>query len=125
MMIFVNTTLDTSISRDKMRSRTGGADAVTTMWSEVQNNIGAFQRMFGNNKFIIVDNTEGKDFKKEYENLFEGMPFMRIHNSNLINLHHVRKYMKGEGGYVIMSDNTEVEVSRRRKADLMEAIAKV
>ena len=62
---------------------------------------------------------------KEYENLFEGMPFMRIHNSNLINLHHVRKYMKGEGGYVIMSDNTEVEVSRRRKADLMEAIAKV
>lgn len=65
MMIFVNTTLDTSISRDKMRSRTVGADAVTTMWSEVQNNIGAFQRMFGNNKFIIVDNTEGKDFKKE------------------------------------------------------------
>jgi hypothetical protein len=65
MMIFVNTTLDTSISRDKMRSRTVGADAVTDMWSEVQNNIGAFQRMFGNDKFIIVDNTEGKDFKKE------------------------------------------------------------
>ena len=65
MMIFVNTTLDTSISRDKMRSRTVGADAVTDMWSEVQNNIGAFQRMFGNDKFIVVDNTEGKDFKKE------------------------------------------------------------
>ena len=65
MMIFVNTTLDTSISRDEKRDRTVGEKGVTKMWSEVQNNIGAFQRMFGAKRFIIVDNTEGKDFKKE------------------------------------------------------------
>ena len=65
MMIFVNTTLDTSVSRDKMRDRTVGEKGVTKMWSEVQNNIGAFQRMFGAKRFIVVDNTEGKDFKKE------------------------------------------------------------
>jgi adenylate kinase family enzyme len=65
MMIFVNTTLDTSVSRDKLRDRSVGKEKVTQMWSGVQENIGAFQRMFGAKGFIVVDNTEGKDFKKE------------------------------------------------------------
>ncbi|MDH5366663.1 MAG: LytTR family DNA-binding domain-containing protein [Cyclobacteriaceae bacterium] len=60
---------------------------------------------------------------KEYDQLFEDMPFMRVHNSNLINLHHIKRFVKGEGGYVVMSDNSEVEVSRRRKAYLLETIA--
>jgi len=65
MMIFVNTTLNTSVSRDKMRGRSVGKEAVTKMWARVQENIGAFQRVFGRKRFIIVDNTEGKDFNKE------------------------------------------------------------
>jgi len=65
MMIFVNTTLDTSVKRDKMRSRTVGKEQVTKMWSKVQENIGKFQRLFGSGRFIVVDNTQGKDFNKE------------------------------------------------------------
>ena len=65
MMIFVNTTLETSIERDKQRSRTVGAAAVEKMWSKVQKNIGAFPRLFGNKDFVIVDNTQGKDFNRE------------------------------------------------------------
>ncbi len=65
MMIFVNTTLDTSVERDKMRSRTVGKAQVTKMWSKVQENIGKFQRLFGSGRFVIVDNTQGKDFNKE------------------------------------------------------------
>lgn len=65
MMIFVNTTLDTSVERDKMRSRTVGKTQVTKMWSKVQENIGKFQRLFGNGRFVVVDNTQGKDFNKE------------------------------------------------------------
>ena len=62
---------------------------------------------------------------KEYDQLFEGLPFMRVHHSNLINLHHIQRYVKGEGGYVVMSDGSEVEVSRRRRADLMDAIGNI
>ena len=65
MMIFVNTTLETSVSRDKLRDRSVGREKVTKMWAGVQENIGAFQRLFGAKKFVVVDNTEGKDFKKE------------------------------------------------------------
>ena len=64
MMIFVNTTEDTSLGRNRMRKRTLPDDEVSKMWSHVQANIGAFQSMF-RNEFIVVDNSEGKDAEKE------------------------------------------------------------
>lgn len=64
-MIFVNTDLETAVKRDQARPRTLGKEEVTKMWKVVQNNIGAFQRMFGKPNMLIVDNSEGKDFKKE------------------------------------------------------------
>jgi two-component system LytT family response regulator len=48
--------------------------------------------------------------------------FFRIHHSHLINLNFVEKYQKGEGGYVIMSDKSSVDVSRRKKDDFMKAL---
>jgi shikimate kinase len=64
-MIFVNTDLETAISRDAQRARTIGANGVTEYWKAVQKNIGKFQQMFGKKNFLVVDNSEGKDFKSE------------------------------------------------------------
>lgn len=64
-MIFVNTDLETAIKRDKTRERTLGEVEVTKYWKEVQRNIGAFQTMFGKKNMLIVDNSDGKDFKVE------------------------------------------------------------
>ena len=64
-MIFVNTDLDTAIERDKLRDRSLGEVEVTKYWKAVQKNIGAFQTMFGKQKMLVVDNSTGKDFKKE------------------------------------------------------------
>src|ERR1035437_743802 len=61
----------------------------------------------------------------EYEQLFADDNFFRVHRSHLINLQHVKKYLKGEGGYVIMSDNSQVEVSRRNKNDFLQKLAQV
>jgi len=61
-MIFVNTSLQTAQERNKMRKRTLPEKQVEQMWNEVQNNIGAFQRLFGSSSFIIVDNNDaGED----------------------------------------------------------------
>ena len=51
----------------------------------------------------------------EYEELLEDVSFVRIHKSYLVNLLHVKEYMRGEGGSVILSNGKEVEVSRRKK----------
>ena len=51
----------------------------------------------------------------EYDNLLHETQFFRIHKSFLINLNHIKEYQRGEGGLVIMNDNAEIEVSRRKK----------
>lgn len=51
----------------------------------------------------------------EYEALLDDSGFVRIHKSFVINLEHVKEYMKGEGGTVILSDGMDLEVSRRKK----------
>ncbi|RYG40887.1 MAG: response regulator transcription factor [Chitinophagaceae bacterium] len=58
----------------------------------------------------------------EYENLLVDTPFFRIHKSFLINLKHVKEYQRGEGGIVIMSNNAEIEVSRRKKEQFLEKV---
>jgi len=61
-MIFVNTSLDTAQERNKMRKRTLPEKEVAAMWNAVQQNIGKFQRLFGNANMIIVDNNDaGED----------------------------------------------------------------
>ncbi len=52
---------------------------------------------------------------KDYEELLKNESFIRVHQSHLINLNYVEQYIKGEGGTAIMSDGSEIEVSRRKK----------
>lgn len=61
----------------------------------------------------------------DYDNLLKDASFFRIHKSFLINLIHVREYQRGEGGVVIMSNNAEIEVSRRKKDQFLLRIKEV
>jgi two-component system, LytTR family, response regulator len=55
----------------------------------------------------------------EYEVLLEDAGFVRIHKSCLVNLLHIKEYIRGEGGSVKLSDKTELEVARRKKDFLL------
>ena len=70
-MIFVNTSLDTAQAQNKKRKRTLPETEVSTMWNEVQQNIGKFQRLFGGSSFIVVDNNmAGEDvFEKVWKRI--------------------------------------------------------
>ena len=57
-MIFVNTSLDVALQRNRTRPRKVPNEIVTQIWNEVQNNIGKFQNLFSGDNFIIVDNSE-------------------------------------------------------------------
>jgi two-component system LytT family response regulator len=59
---------------------------------------------------------------KEVEELLEEYSFLRVHHSYVVNLNEIRKYVKGEGGYLVMSDDTTVDVSRSRKDQLLEKL---
>lgn len=69
--------------------------------------------------------TEGKTILvskhlKEYENLLADQHFMRVHNSFLINLKEVKKYVKSDGGYIIMNNGDSVSISRNKKNDFFQ-----
>lgn len=59
---------------------------------------------------------------KEYDEMLSPFSFYRVHKSHLINVNFLKKYVKGEGGYVIMEDDSEIEVSRRRKEDFLNTL---
>jgi two-component system LytT family response regulator len=64
--------------------------------------------------------TACRTLKEMEEQLQDFTFFVRVHHSWIVNLNEVTKYVRGEGGYLIMSDNSTVNVSRSRKDTLMK-----
>ena len=60
-MIFVNTSLDVAMARNAERDRTVPPEILKKNWNTVQRNIGKFQRLFGQQKMIIVDNNKADE----------------------------------------------------------------
>jgi len=56
---------------------------------------------------------------KEYEDLLSEYNFFRIHKSYLVNLQEIQKYVRGEGGQLIMSNGAALAVSKQRKEEFM------
>lgn len=59
---------------------------------------------------------------KEFEDLLPSPNFLRIHHSFIINRESVEKYIRGEGGQVVLSNGAVLEISRRKKAEFLKAI---
>lgn len=70
-----------------------------------------------NNQKLVVSRT-----LKVIEEMLEEHHFLRVHKSFLVNLNEVNKYIKGEGGYLVMSDGSTVDVSRTRKEILLKKL---
>jgi two-component system, LytTR family, response regulator len=62
---------------------------------------------------------------KDVEEILEGADFFRVHASYLINMKHVSKFTRGDGGYVVMSNNEHITVSRRKKEEFFEMFSKL
>jgi two-component system LytT family response regulator len=69
-----------------------------------------------NKKRVIACRT----LKEVEEQLTDFVSFIRVHHSYMVNLNEVNKYIRGEGGYLVMSDGATVNVSRSRKDALMK-----
>lgn len=61
---------------------------------------------------------------KDIDETLSGNDFYRIHNSFLININHIKKYVRGDGGYVIMENDVTISISRSRRHEFMELFSK-
>lgn len=75
------------------------------------------QFYFKNQKPILISKT-----LKEYEELLTVHGFERIHQSHLINLAYLKSYIKKDGGYVLMSDGSNLPIAQRKKDRLKELL---
>jgi two-component system, LytTR family, response regulator len=66
---------------------------------------------------IMVSKTLG-----EIEAQLNPSKFIRIHASHVINIDHIKKFLKDDGGIVLMSDGTQIPVSRRKKQEFLNRI---
>ena len=75
--------------------------------------------LLGNKKITVSKNI------KEFENILPENDFCRIHHATLVNMNHVVKYIKGEGGYVMVTEGDHLDVSRRKKEAFLKLLQKV
>jgi two-component system, LytTR family, response regulator len=66
------------------------------------------------NKSILVSKTLG-----EFEEQLQKFGFIRTHHSYLVNIKHITRFIKEDGGYIIASNDTKASVSRRKKDELL------
>jgi two-component system LytT family response regulator len=59
---------------------------------------------------------------KDFEEILPPEIFVRIHNSHIINKDFLEKYIRGEGGQVVLSNGVVLDVAKRKKADFLKAI---
>lgn len=78
----------------------------------------------GEGSYTTVYKTCGEKFMIskpliEYEDLLSEYDFIRTHKSYIVNRKHISTYVKSDGGYLLMSDGSNVPVSRRKKEEVL------
>lgn len=60
---------------------------------------------------------------KEYASLLDDQDFMRVHNSYLINLKAVKRFVKSDGGYILMNNDASIPISAKKRDDFLGRMA--
>lgn len=79
---------------------------------------GSYSRLFLlNNQSLLVTK-----LLKDFEDLLTPYRFFRVHNSHLINLEYIKKYLSGVGGQVLMENGDLIDVARRKKEEFISIL---
>ena len=75
-------------------------------------------------KIFLTDNKSIMVTKilKDFEEMLVPYNFYRVHNSHLINLNYIHKYLRSQGGHVQLQDGTLIDISRRKKEEFLKMI---
>ncbi len=73
-----------------------------------------------NGKTVLISKT-----LKEVEEVLESKGFCRVHHGYLINLRYVQRYLRGDGGEVVMANNKTLPVSRNKKQEFLNFLEKI
>jgi two-component system LytT family response regulator len=74
--------------------------------------------------FYLTDNRKILVCKpmKDFEEILTSKNFLKVHKSTIVNIKHIEKYVRGKAGYLLMSDGSMVNVSVRKKEELLNLL---
>jgi len=75
---------------------------------------------FVDGKRIIVSKT-----LKDFEEMLTDFGFVRSHKSHLVNIKYIKSFLRVDGGCIVLSDGTEVPVSRRKRDYIVDIISHI
>ncbi len=89
--------------------------------------INDIKRCEASDVYTIFHMVNGKKYMaskslNNYEKLLKDLNFFRIHSKHLVNMQFIVQYLKGKGGYVVLEQGDELEVSVRKKMDFMNRL---
>jgi two-component system, LytTR family, response regulator len=61
---------------------------------------------------------------KDIDETLSGKDFFRVHNSFLININQIKKFVRGDGGYILMNDDTQITIARSKREEFFEMFSK-
>lgn len=84
-------------------------------------------RLASDGAYTVLHLTDGRKLMTSknlgfYQTQLNPEAFVRVHHGHIIHIPHIKNYVRGEGGHVVMTDNSEVSVSRRKKEEFLAAL---
>lgn len=82
------------------------------------------------NNYTLVHTLEGKRILvsrtlKDYDEMLAGCGFYRVHKSYLVNLAHIRRFEKQDGGYIVLANELKVPVASRKRDEVLELLERM
>lgn len=81
-----------------------------------------------NYSFVFLENGDKiciSKTLKQIEDKLQGFTFYRVHQSHLINMNHIEKMVKDDGGYLVMSDKSTITIARNKKSTFLNFFSKL
>lgn len=87
-------------------------------------------RLESNGSYTMFFTTDGQEILvtrtlKEYDAMLGGAQFIRVHQSHLVNLDFIKEFIKSDGGYLVLSDKSEIPVASRKRSQVMKLLNSV
>ena len=124
-----NAALDIGRLHDKIKGLQSNTKlAIASMNEIIYVETDQINRLESDSNYTDIILQSGKKYSstktlKEYESLLNPEIFFRVFKTHIVNLKHVEKFVKGDGGYLVMTDGTQVPVSREKRPILLEMLA--
>lgn len=82
-----------------------------------ESNVNYTEFHFVNAKKMLVTKT-----LKDFDELLSDQGFYRVHQSHLVNTKYIREFVKGDGGYLLMTDGSNIPVSTRKRPEVIKML---